>query len=180
VNDKLSADLVELVRRLLKPGWPWVSYELHDVFLRKLVMHGLGVVHTRVLEAIDHVPNMRHIFAVKPEESRLETFERLHREFAAVAKSVLAGAETRGRLPRRKLGSVERNAHWFYRNRVLGESVSSLAKKYHERHCTQAFGAAHDDSACAHGHSRGRALVFALVLRMEKIRARLPTRSFPM
>ena len=108
-------------------------------------MHGLGVVHTRVLEAIDHVPNMRHIFAVKPEESRLETFERLHREFAAVAKSVLAGAETRGRLPRRKLGSVERNAHWFYRNRVLGESVSSLAKKYHERHCTQAFGAAHDD-----------------------------------
>ena len=145
MNDALTAELNGLVKRLVKPGWPWVSWELHDVFARKLLMHGLGVVHTRVLQAVDRTPNVRHIFEANPEESRHEAVERMHREFVQVARKILAAATPRGRLPRKKVDSLERNARWFYRSRVLGESVSSLAKEYHAHHCPGALGRAHDD-----------------------------------
>jgi hypothetical protein len=158
-NGKLTAELNGLVRRLLKPGWPWVSYELCDVFLRKVLMHGLGVVHTRVLQAVDRAPKVRHIFEVKPEESRHEAVERLHGEFMEVARELLAAAEMRGRLPRRKINSVERNARWFYKSRVLDESVSGIAKEYHAHHSAHTFGPAHDD----------RQLVRAGILEAERL-----------
>src|SRR5690606_23606955 len=125
-----------LSREILKPGWPWVPIELIDEFFRHVHSFCLGAAIQRVwsVDERDDAPKVTiPAFETLEGESRRDAKRRLRASYIVAMATLDARppAGPRGRVPRRKIDEIKRNARWFYRSRVLGESILSIARAYH-------------------------------------------------
>ena len=66
-------------------------------------------------------------FQTREGESVEEALDRLSQEFHGAVKTIVEPVIPRGRVPDRTIDALERDARWFYRRKVKGESVRSIA-----------------------------------------------------
>jgi hypothetical protein len=138
--DFIAPDVVTFVRDELGLPWPWVAIELCQV----LVLEAMGIICGGPWHMTWHVeledpaaPDLRFTFEVQPGE----TISTAHRRFIDEANTFstrleeAAPAVEVGRVPsdlsHEARDGVGEYARWFYRHRVCGESIRSIAREYH-------------------------------------------------
>lgn len=66
-------------------------------------------------------------FQTEEGESLELAVTRLYDEFESAVKRLLEPVPPRGKVPQHTIPVLERNARWFYRHKVKGESIRSIA-----------------------------------------------------
>ncbi|MEW6270089.1 MAG: hypothetical protein AB1689_12425 [Thermodesulfobacteriota bacterium] len=124
-----------LVRDLLRPGWPWVSWDLTETFANCIEGCAVGASEgVRTVWVADPAPKVSMTFATHENEDRATAIQRLTAEYLAafikLAQQPSHGAK-KGRLPRAKgHATLTRDARWYYRHHVLGVPTDELAREY--------------------------------------------------
>ena len=126
---------VAFVKELGLP-YPWLAMELIGYTGYAIFGFALGVKfrfdgwyepkpHSEIT-----APTISMSFQTRERESVEEALDRLCDEFIETAKKLIEPIPPRGKIPDRTIAALERNAQWFYRNKVRGESVRSMAKSH--------------------------------------------------
>lgn len=132
-----------LVRNLLKPGWPWVAFDLVETFAAVVYARtcpGQVVRTAWAEEEVAPAPSVR-IPAIRvrpgtPADVALQQLDEAEEEIRRARAALRAVPKSRGRLPGPSgAASLERDARWFFANRVEGRSVRELAKQRHLADC---------------------------------------------
>ena len=115
LRKQMSAATTVFIRDTLELTWPWLTLELIKCFEYSALAIGSG--------------------STNPLEKKAERKEAVASEGARRRRSHRATAIIRGRLPLDEEAEfqdgVGRCARWFYRNRLIGESIREIAKSDH-------------------------------------------------
>jgi len=122
--------MVEFVRDDLKMPWPWLSLDLVQMFNGMLTGCLFGELHYVEYSLRSEAPAIdRNLFLEAG--PKVESLKQLECFYKKVRDEIMGPVrETRSRVP--DVTKMQRNASWFYRNQIKGESKKSLAREYHQ------------------------------------------------
>ena len=128
--ERLTSDLIHLVRDVWRLPYPWLALQLFEVWLYGRLAWLFGAkLSIRVWFEPEEppAPPLRFVFQTDPaRETSVEAYLRFCREAAAVLQQL-----ENQRLPagkRRNNEVLERYVDWFYRHRILGESIRHISR----------------------------------------------------
>jgi hypothetical protein len=135
----LAEEAAAFVANTLGLTWAWLALEivrafLADVWGQPLRRFGRRIQIRFEVDSSPPAPALEiPAFTTRPGERFGAAVERLN-EHMRSAFEKLAEAAHQPPLPRGRVrGNDARNAEWFYRVRIRGETVSALAREYHAR-----------------------------------------------
>jgi hypothetical protein len=141
--ERIAADMVALVVNDLGLRWIWLGIDLYRAFvthvigrLRNITQPIVGMVPRGDVPA----PRLTCTFSTHPGEMVHAAQQRLRKEIEAVMAHLESARPPQGRVPanleREAQQGVGKYARWLYRHRLCGESIRSLAQRYHteQRH----------------------------------------------
>lgn len=133
-NHTIIADrIIGFVKQELKLPWAWVAYELGEASYRWLFDIALCRMRYKTVwvEPIDPpAPPIDFAFRTSPDESVSEARKRFIEEQEQIKRQLDTYALPAGKS--RNPEAIERHVDWFFRNRILGESITSIAKSLDE------------------------------------------------
>jgi len=141
--EPVSADAVELLKSLDLP-WPWLAAQLVEMFMLSLWQFIIGrlVVINHWVEPPDlPAPPFEHRFCTRSDETVNEALTRFLSEMHAALDRLSGHVPEipRGRMPSdldaEFANGVGRYGRWYYRHRIRGESMNSIAR---DAHCDRA------------------------------------------
>jgi hypothetical protein len=125
-------EAIDFVLSLELP-YPWLAMELIECFVYATTGFAMGrTFHLRrwfeplQLSEITAPPTTLE-FQTGDAESVAAALERLQEEFKRARDNLLETVPPRGRIPKRTADILKRNARWFYRHKVKGDSIRSIA-----------------------------------------------------
>jgi hypothetical protein len=128
----LLKEAKDFVRKDLGLPWPFVVVDLAEYCVMGAWSCASGVPYHRRAR-LEPKPPAAHTMTVT-----FTSRQELKRESARVERegleSVKQAATPGGRVPKKKVEAVRRNARWFVRNKIGGVSISDLARKHHVAH----------------------------------------------
>jgi len=126
-----ASEAMNFVTKTLGLRWPWVAFELLDVFIRIVWLRASGQHIVRNYRIEPRRPNIEIVFKSRIEESLTEARRRLNREFEEIVRPHVSALKS-GKFPLEKgRRTIEQYAKWFYQVRIEGRSIRSLAAEYH-------------------------------------------------
>jgi hypothetical protein len=132
-SKKAVTSIQSFVIEDLKLPWPWLTMELLCFYNAELV----GCLCDTRFE-MQHVfepqsPKIDRRFRIPAGTARAEAIKRLGM-FCEEALNEISGERSRKRMPHRPNATrMARDLLWFYRKRIKGESIRSLAREYHQK-----------------------------------------------
>jgi hypothetical protein len=126
--------MVDFVKEDLKMPWPWLSLELLNIFFGGLVGSLFSQAYKFEYSIKDEAPSIDRRFFLKG-GSKAESIAQLDSFYKSIRAEIMGrGSQSRIRVPDE--AKVRRNAVWFYRNQIKGESKMGLAREYHRNNHT--------------------------------------------
>ncbi|MFQ6029157.1 MAG: hypothetical protein ACE5Q6_16885 [Dehalococcoidia bacterium] len=125
-------EAVDFVMDLGLP-YPWLAVELIECSLHAITAAALGLTfrlnswYEPNSPSEISAPATSMSFQTRAGESVEEALNRLLLEVHGVMHNLAEAVPPRGRVPDRTIDALEKYARWFYRNRVKGESIRSIA-----------------------------------------------------
>jgi len=123
-------EAIAFVRDTLALPWPWVAIELCFEFQRRTVGNVTGARLQRTVSVGHVAPSVRIVFETRQDESIAQNQARLVDLCCQGLTELEAGLPPKGYWSR-QTDHVTRNARWFYRHKLRGESVRQIAREYH-------------------------------------------------
>jgi hypothetical protein len=125
-------EAIEFVINLGLP-YPWLAIELIESTFFAILGIALGEVYRTEIwyepEPLSEIaaPMVSMSFQTHEGESVEQAVTRLLNEAKETAKKLLEPVPRPGKIPDRRIPVLERNGCWFYRHKVKGESIRSIA-----------------------------------------------------
>jgi hypothetical protein len=122
--------IVEFVKHELALPWAWVAHELMELSYTNLFGLATGRAVTKKLwyEPIDPpAPQVELTFQTLPGESSSQALLRLSEEIKPILDLLLVPPPRISAGKSRNPSVIEQQVDWFFRHKILGESINSIA-----------------------------------------------------
>jgi len=116
--------------------YPWLLLEFLTVYIARLFIDGYTWTYRGNLEVEDEdktaiLPREKFIFEVSPLETVSAGVARLRSEVEEFETRITRFLDVlpAGKIPVKRISSLEEYTTWLYRNKIRGESIKSISKK---------------------------------------------------